>query len=70
MASTGMSGPYIGLKKNGAMPYFRDLAAVQIMAHMVGTMGQVQLCKAEDFPALARLAVQAADALEAALEKK
>jgi hypothetical protein len=71
MSSTGMSGPYIGLKQNGAMPYFRDLAAVKILAALLGAEyghnGNLNTLSTHE---AAKVAVQAADALEKALEKK
>ena len=71
MASTGMSGPYIGLKQNGAMPYFRDLAAVKILAALMGAeYGHSGNLNNLSLEPMAKFAVQAADALEAALEKK
>ena len=64
-----MSSPLYGIKEDATVPGFRDLAAAQIMAAMMGTDTKTRMFSHQAIEEIAQVAVEAADALEAALEK-
>jgi hypothetical protein len=61
---------FIGLFDSGKFPYFRDLAAVKILAALMGAEYQnTQNLRKMNIQVLAKSAVNAAEALEKELER-